>query len=77
LPDIDHGPITLEDLDGRAFCDVWEAATILNRDPRTIRQAIKAGEIPAVRLGLRYSVPVAWLNRAASSEAADPARAVS
>ncbi len=75
MPDIDHGPVTLEDLQGRTFAEVWQAATILSRDPRTIRKAIKAGEIPAVRLGPRYSIPVDWLRAAASGEAADPTRA--
>ena len=45
-------------------------AVIMGADERTIRSAIRAGDIPAVRVGQRWKVPVNWLVRAASGEIA-------
>jgi excisionase family DNA binding protein len=65
VPDTDHGPVTLDDLRGRAFATVEEAAKILDLDRRTVRSAINAGTIPGVRAGSTYRVPTAWLLQAA------------
>jgi hypothetical protein len=54
--------MTLNDLDGQNFAGVPEAAEILGGcDPRTVRAEIRAGRIPATRIGTRWMVPVAWL----------------
>jgi excisionase family DNA binding protein len=69
MPDIDHGPVTLEDLEaeGRHFAAVPVVASILDADPRTVRRAIKDGQIPAVKVGATYRVPVAWLRQQAGA----------
>jgi hypothetical protein len=54
--------VTLDDFDSQNFTGVPEAAAILGGcDPRTVRAEIKAGRIPATRVGARWLVPVAWL----------------
>ncbi len=54
------------DLDGKLFVTVPEAATYLRSDPRSVRRAIAAGEIPSTRVGPRQLIPAAWLRRAAA-----------
>jgi excisionase family DNA binding protein len=51
----------LRRLNGRLFASTTEAALILRYDPRTLRKSIEAGDVPAVRVGVTYRVPVAWL----------------
>ncbi len=51
----------LERLNDRLFATTTEAAAILRYDPRTLLKAIKAGEIPAIRAGATWRIPVAWL----------------
>jgi excisionase family DNA binding protein len=58
-----------EVLDGKLFADVPETAEILRYDPRTVRRAIEAGEIPAVRAGGRWRVPTSWLRAQAQVDA--------
>jgi excisionase family DNA binding protein len=50
-------------LDGRLFATVTEVSAILSYDPqgRTVRRAIAAGEIPAIRAGSTWRVPTAWI----------------
>jgi hypothetical protein len=55
-------------LDGRLFVSVPEAAAVLRSDPRSVRRAIAAGDIPATRVGPRSLVPVEWLRKAAGLE---------
>jgi excisionase family DNA binding protein len=55
----------LERLDGKLFATTTETAVILNYDSRTVRAAIEAGEIPSVRAGSTYRVPVAWIREQA------------
>ena len=55
----------LDDLRGRLFASVPEAAVVLRSDPRSVRRAIAAGDIPAVPVGPRKLVPVTWLRQAA------------
>jgi excisionase family DNA binding protein len=57
---------TLHDLEGRNFATVPEVAGILRYDVRTVRRAINDGEIPAVKAGATYRVPVAWLRERAA-----------
>jgi len=52
-------------LDGKLFADVPETAEILRYDQRTVRRAIEAGEIPAIRAGGHWRIPVAWLREQA------------
>lgn len=42
---------------GSQYLTVGEAAERLRVDPRTLRQAIDAGQIPAVRLGRAIRIP--------------------
>jgi helix-turn-helix protein len=53
--------MTLDDLGDRLFCDVPELARITGRDERTVRESIKAGQIPGTQIGKQYLVPTAWL----------------
>lgn len=55
----------LKRLKGRLFASVTEAAALLRYDARTLRKAIAAGEVPAVRAGSTYRIPVAWLREQA------------
>jgi hypothetical protein len=57
----------LERLKGRLFATVTETSAILSYDPqgRTVRKAISAGEIPAVRVGCTWRIPVAWIREQA------------
>lgn len=61
---------TIKDLDGRLFATVPETADITRYDPRTIRRAIEAGEIPATRAGATWRIPVAWIREQAGLGAA-------
>lgn len=65
------------ELDGRVFAGVPEVASIIGTDERTIRRAIAAGEIPAVKVGARNMIPTEWLRQQAacalpSSAATEP-----
>jgi hypothetical protein len=52
----------LDDLGDKLFASTTETAAILDGlDPRTVRRAIAAGEIPGRRVGSKLLVPVAWL----------------
>jgi excisionase family DNA binding protein len=55
----------LERLDGRLFATTTEAAAVLRYDPRTLRAGIESGEIPGVRAGSTWRIPVTWLRQAA------------
>ena len=65
--DVKNHTLTLDDLAGRLFATVPEVAVILRYDVRTVRRAIAAGEIPAVKAGATYRVPVAWLRTQAQA----------
>jgi len=54
------GP-TADMLDGKLFADVPETARVLRYDQRTVRRAIEAGDIPAIRAGGRWRIPTSWL----------------
>jgi len=55
--------VLLDDLRGRLFLKVAEVAELMNVDPRTVRRAIDAGGIQAVRTASAVRVPAApfWL----------------
>jgi excisionase family DNA binding protein len=53
---------------GKLFMTVPEVAELTRVDQRTFRRAIKAGEIPAVRLGNTVRIPTAALLRLAAIE---------
>jgi len=57
--------VTLDDLDGRLFADVPQAAGLLGLDERTVRRAAAAGEIPAHKVGHKWMIPAAWLRQQA------------
>lgn len=64
--------MTLDDLDGNLFADVPQVAEITGMDPRTIRRAAQAGEIPASRVGAKWMIPTAWLREQAGTPAPTP-----
>ena len=55
----------LERLQGKLFATTTEAGAVLRYDHRTIRKAIEAGEIPAVKAGSTWRIPVAWIKEQA------------
>jgi len=55
----------LERIKGRLFATTTETAQILRYDARTLRRAIGAGEIPAVRAGTTFRIPTAWIREQA------------
>jgi hypothetical protein len=61
----------LAELRGKLFASVPETAAILRSDPRSVRRAIAAGDIPCVPVGPRKLVPVTWLRRAAGLETSE------
>jgi excisionase family DNA binding protein len=70
VPYVKRKRITLADLNGRTFARVWEAASILEADQRTLLTMLTAGEVPGTRVGAQWRIPVAWLREAASGKAA-------
>jgi excisionase family DNA binding protein len=50
-----------ERLRDKLFATTTECAAVLDYDVRTLRKAIESGEIPAVKAGSTYRVPVAWI----------------
>jgi len=61
----------LADLEGKLFATVPEVAIVLRSDPRSVRRAIAAGDIPAQSVGPRKLVPVPWVRKAASLETSE------
>ena len=51
----------LSALDEALVLGVPETAVILNCDKRTVYKDIKAGRIPATRVGAAYRIPTSWL----------------
>jgi len=48
-------------LAGKLFATTTECAEVLRYDVRTLLKAIKANEVPAVKAGSTYRIPVAWI----------------
>lgn len=65
--------VALDRLDGKLFATTTETAAVLRYDARTLRKAIEAGEVPAVRAGVTYRVPVAWIREQARLGGVDAA----
>jgi excisionase family DNA binding protein len=61
--------MTLDDLGERLFATVNETAAITRYDPRTVRRAIERGEMPGIKVGVTWRVPVAWLREQAAAHA--------
>lgn len=55
----------LERLDGKLFATTTECAAVLRYDARTLRKAIEAGDVPAIKAGSTYRVPVKWIREQA------------
>ena len=55
----------IDALAGKLFASVPETAVVLRSDPRSIRRAIAAGDIPCTSVGPRKLVPTSWLLKAA------------
>jgi excisionase family DNA binding protein len=51
--------------DDRLFVNAREAAGILGMDERTVGSAIRAGQIPAFKVGVFWRIPTAWLRKQA------------
>jgi excisionase family DNA binding protein len=62
-----HGQLLSELPTGRLFASVPEATKILGYDKlgRTVRKGIANGEIPAIRVGATYRIPLAWIREQA------------
>jgi excisionase family DNA binding protein len=67
MPYVPRDPLTLADLEGRDFVTVPEYAALVQCDPRTVTTAIKAGDIPAIKVGSKYRIPLAWVRQAATA----------
>ncbi len=50
--------MSVDELRTRLFATVAEAAPLLRSDERTVRRAIEAGHIPAVRVSNKTLIPV-------------------
>jgi hypothetical protein len=52
---------------GRLFASVPETTAILGYDKlgRTVRRGIANGEIPAIRVGATWRIPIAWIREQA------------
>jgi excisionase family DNA binding protein len=63
----------LERLQGKIFATTTETAAVLRYDARTLRKAIEAGEVPAVKAGSTYRIPTAWIRQQAGLEGGNAA----
>lgn len=48
----------LDDIRGRTVITVTEAARLLELDERTVRRGLENGDLPGVRVGRRWVIPV-------------------
>jgi len=51
----------LDRIRDKLFCTTTEVGAVLRYDHRTVRKAIEEGDIPAVRVGSTYRIPVSWV----------------
>jgi excisionase family DNA binding protein len=56
---------------GRLFATVPEFVEVTGYDARTVRKGIEAGEIPAIRVGVTWRIPVTWIRQQAKLPAED------
>lgn len=70
----EHEPVSLEQwadqlgISGKAVLTVSEAAAVLRVSERSLRDMMKAGTVPSLRLGRRLVVPVPMLLRSLLEE---------
>jgi hypothetical protein len=65
--------VTLDDLTGQNYASTTEVAELWDgADPRTVRRMAERGEIPSIRVGVRYMIPVEWLRQQAGMAAPKP-----
>lgn len=53
--------MTLDDIRDRTVITVTEAAELLELDARTVRRGLENGDLPGVRVGQRWVIPVAHI----------------
>jgi excisionase family DNA binding protein len=63
--------VTVEELRSRLFLSVPEAAAMLGVDERTCRRAIRAGDVPAVRVSGVWRIPAAKIRAMAGLDSDD------
>lgn len=65
----------LKRIKGRLFATAVETSLILGYDDlgRTVRKGIAAGEIPHVKVGATYRIPVSWILGQAGLGGGNPA----
>jgi excisionase family DNA binding protein len=51
----------LAGLERTSFFSIPETARLFGCDERTVREAVRAGNIPATRLGAKWFIPTEWL----------------
>jgi len=65
--------VTLDDLAGQNYASTTEVAALWDdADPRTVRRMAERGEIPSIKVGVRYMIPIAWLRSQAGIAAPEP-----
>ena len=65
-----HGESVTSVPPGRLFATVPEFVKVSGYDQRTVRKGIEAGEIPAIRVGATWRIPVAWIREQARVDGA-------
>ena len=46
----------------KALYGIPEGAEIIGMDPKTLRQAVEAGQIPGMRIGRCFKIPAWWID---------------
>jgi excisionase family DNA binding protein len=65
----------IKKLNSQLFLSPTEAAELLRSDPRTVRLAAAAGEIPGFKVGTFWKIPTSWLRAQAQIGDGDAAAA--
>ncbi|GAA2004400.1 hypothetical protein GCM10009799_34540 [Nocardiopsis rhodophaea] len=65
--------MSIDELRSQLFATVAEAASVLRSDERTVRRAIEAGHIPAVKVSNKTLIPVQALLKLAGLDLDDAA----
>jgi excisionase family DNA binding protein len=63
----------LDRLEGKLFATTTECAVVLRCDARTLRKAIGSGDVPAIKAGSTYRIPVSWITEQARLGSGDAA----
>ncbi len=64
--------LTIADLAGRDVCTVEEAGAVLGLSRGSAYQACRTGELPAIRVGSRYVIPVRRLAALLGADLEEP-----